>query len=201
MIDYLLQLAKSILSSPIWHFTDESWLMTIVYCGLAFLSTYVAFNYMYGALGRMFFCILSPLFMDIYFAHTPDPFWFCDFDKFFIFAFVGAAIAFITIFVMFSLSIGFVKNIRFLFSQPIAAILAVIVGILWFGAACNGIGAFITHHPYIGFLMVMGMIPSYKTPTIYVEGKGHITGHGYAGGSWFHGDDGNDYHYDGKNWN
>ena len=38
------------------------------------------------------------------------------------------------------------------------------------------------------------------TPTIYVDGEGHITGRGYNGGSSFHGDNGEDYSYDGSRW-
>lgn len=37
-------------------------------------------------------------------------------------------------------------------------------------------------------------------PTIYVKGEGHITGRGYNGGVNFHGDNGFDYEYDGKDW-
>ena len=38
------------------------------------------------------------------------------------------------------------------------------------------------------------------TPTIYVDGEGHVSSYGYGGGSSFHGDNGEDYSYDGSRW-
>lgn len=51
-------------------------------------------------------------------------------------------------------------------------------------------------------IFALFLIPrgSGHTPTIYVKGEGHITGRGYNGGVNFHGDNGHEYEYDGKDW-
>ena len=185
------------------RFTDQSWLMMLVYVGLAVLFTYLALAESDG-IGLFFsfvLAVLSPLSMDIYFHNAPDPFWFCDFDKInWILALIGLFFGWLMMAAMAGLAIGFIKNIRFLFSNPIWAIISVILSVLWFGATLNGVAAFFDNHPFLGFLMIIGLLPTSKTPTIYVEGVGHVTGHGYNGGSSFHGDDGNDYKYDGNKW-
>lgn len=167
------------------------------------MCTYIAYKCFsdLGLFASFALALMSPLLMDMYFYHAPDPFWFCDFYKInWVIAFIGIIVAYTVLYVIFSVSIGLMKNLRFLFSDPLWSVLIFILGIVWFFAAVNGVKSLFHHHEFLGLLLIMGVVPACKTPTIYVEGKGHITGRGYDGGNKFHGDDGNDYTYDGNKW-
>ena len=96
---------------------------------------------------------------------------------------------------------GNLKAISELFSDFIPSILCVIVGVVWGIVLLRLVGIMFDEHPIITFLTLVGAIPSSRVPTIYVPGEGYITGHGYDGGSRFHGDNGNHYWYDGDQWN
>jgi len=95
------------------------------------------------------------------------------------------------------------KLIGKLFSYPLLGIVGVVTGLVWLAAALYMLGALISDHPIAFFLILLGVCggsSSAHVPTIYVEGEGHITGHGYNGGDRFHGDNGNEYIYDGSEW-
>ena len=96
-----------------------------------------------------------------------------------------------------------IKLIAELFSFPLLAIVGIVVGLAWFAAAMYMLGALIVDHTFAFILIIICSLSgsgSTHVPTIYVEGEGHITGHGYNGGDRFHGDNGNEYRYDGSDW-
>lgn len=199
----LLLAASSFMHLSFWRFTDQNWLMMIVYIGLAMFFTYLALQLLdeCGPIVAVPVGILSPLTIDIYLNNACDPFWFCDFEKLgLLFGIIGMIAAFVMVGLLFGISFGLMKNIFYIFRNTIPSILFAILGVFWFCCGCIAIGAFMDHHPIFAFLFFIGLIPTTKTPTIHVDGKGDITGHGYNGGSSFHGEDGNDYHYDGHKW-
>lgn len=195
--------ATSFMYSSFWRFTDQNWFMMIVYVGLALFFTYLAIQLLdeWGTIVAVPVGILSPLAIEVYMNNACDPFWFCDFNKMgLLLGIVGAIAAFAMIGILFGVGIGLMKNIFYIFRNPISAILFAILGVFWFCSGCVAIGAFMDNHPFLTFFFFIGLIPTAKTPTIHVDGVGDITGHGYDGGSSFHGDDGNEYHYDGHKW-
>lgn len=95
------------------------------------------------------------------------------------------------------------KLIGELFSYPLLGIVGVVAGLAWLVAALYMLGALMVDHTFAFFLILIGACGgsgSAHVPTIYVEGEGHITGRGYNGGDRFHGDNGNEYRYDGSDW-
>ena len=52
----------------------------------------------------------------------------------------------------------------------------------------------------VGFIILKIIGSDSRSPTIYVEGEGYITGRGYHGGDRFRGDNGYHYYYDGSDW-
>lgn len=139
------------------------------------------------------------------YAQLPgDKFWFMEWGdgEHWIRWFFGLFCSAVFLGICFRLAWEHVKMILALFRIPLVAIVGVIIGLSWFCAAMNMVAALASDHTFAFLLILLGALPSSSAhvPTIYVEGEGHITGHGYHGGDRFHGDNGNDYEYDGSRW-
>ena len=149
--------------------------------------------------------VVSALTVMVYAQLDGDPFWFIDWENshwFWWFLCVIIAVVFITS--AFQTFWAHICMIKYLFTCPVNALLGLVLGILWFAAAMSLVGAFMVNHTFVSVLIILCSIGSLTdgahVPAIYVSGEGHITGHGYDGGSKFHGDNGGNYHYDGNKW-
>ena len=191
------------IARQVCDFTNEPWLLLLTLGGLSVAFSVLAVRYIdrWGIIISYLLSLLSPFLMYSYMEGAGDPFWFADFDKFnWLFATLGAIFSFALMYVLFSISIGLLKNITSIFSDTIFSILAVFLGLLWLKCALSAVVMFIEYHPILAMLILIGCIPSTRTPAIYVDGEGEVTGHGYHGGDRFHGDNGRDYFYDGRKW-
>lgn len=148
--------------------------------------------------------LLSAGALYLYSGTSGEVFWFINFEKqniiiWFICYILTAAFLGILI----GLAIGHLKLVTEIFSDFWVALIGVIIGCIWGYLLLRFLGIIFDEHPIICGLTILGAISSGSashTPTIYVSGEGHITGHGYNGGSSFRGDNGHDYDYDGSNW-
>lgn len=103
-------------------------------------------------------------------------------------------------FILFWLCKSHLATITSFFDAPWTTLLLVLFGIGWGVVLIQFVVCFFVEHEFWAILVLFAMIPARHTPTIYVDGEGHITGHGYNGGSDFHGDNGHRYHYNGGEW-
>lgn len=141
----------------------------------------------------------------IYVQLDGDPFWYIDWETSSWYWWLFCAMFTIGVVVMaFQTFWAHICLIKYLFRSPVNAIIGVLVGIVWFAAAMCMVGTIVVNHSLLCILALFVSIGSLSggtaVPTIYVKDEGHITGHGYDGGSRFHGDNGNDYHYTGNEW-
>ena len=128
-------------------------------------------------------------------------FWYLDYEKgtnllVYFFFFVLTLFLFYTVAQTAWNNLKLIKVIR---NDPGISIIGFAIGIVWGILLLNLTAKILDEHSLLCFLTLVGFIPSH-TPTIYVAGEGHITGHGYNGGDRFHGDNGYDYWYDGNKW-
>ena len=140
----------------------------------------------------------------LYSGTIGEVFWFLNFEKqgliiWFICYILTAAFFGILI----GMTIGHLKLVLGVFSNFWAGLIGVLIGCVWGYLLLRYVGIIFDEHPIICAFTILGAIGSGSashTPTIYVDGEGHITGHGYDGGSRFRGDNGGDYKYDGSRW-
>ena len=178
-----------------WWFFIIAIVCFVGFCVLAEESPWVAFALNFA----------SAVTILIYSQLAGDQFWFMEWGdgehwfRWFVGLFCSAGF----LGICFRLAWEHVKMILALFSMPLLAIVGVVIGLAWFFAAMNMVGALASEHTFAFILILLGALPSggaAHVPTIYVDGEGHITGRGYHGGDRFHGDNGNEYEYDGSSW-
>lgn len=92
------------------------------------------------------------------------------------------------------------KEITNHFDNILPNVIFLFVGLAWGLVLFKLISVMFYEHPLLFFFALIGAIPSSRTPTIYVAGEGHVTGHGHSGGGEFTGDNGHEYWYDGDQW-
>lgn len=152
----------------------------------------------------VFVNLLSAGALYLYSGTSGEVFWFINFEKQNIIVWFICYILTAAFFgILIGLTWGHLKLILGLFSNFWVAFIGLIIGCIWGVLLFKYIGIIFDEHPIICTLTILGALGSgtaSHTPTIYVDGEGHITGHGYDGGSSFRGDNGSDYTYDGSKW-
>lgn len=170
---------------------------------LTLICFFIFLNLAYGEMLLVYF-ITQVLIMGTIYAYVclirGEHMWMITWDKVGMLILPGVIFIFSSIYLMGSMCKQHLKAIRELFSDPITSILMVALGIGWGFVTLLFFMCFFLEHEYWGMFFLLGLLPPSHVPTIYVDGEGHITGHGYGGGSYFHGDNGHDYHYDGSDW-
>lgn len=177
---------------------------TVIYIGLSFGLTFLALKYLdrIGLVFSYILALLSPIIMIMYLEGDGGPYGLADYDRYStLVATIGTIISYAFILLLFAIGVGLVKNIIFLFTNPIFAIATVFLGLLWLGCGMGAFVSFIDTHSLSGFILILFLwLPLISPPTIFVEGEGKISGRGWHGGDRFHGDNGKDYWYDGHKW-
>ena len=185
-----------------WHAHSAAfWILLVLAVVLYHASMSLMSESPWLGLGANLLCA-GVLFL--YYGSYGELFWFLDFEKQNIIVWFICYILSAAFFgVMIGITWGFLKMIFHLFSNPIAAIIGLVIGGIWGCLLLCFIGVMFSEHPIIMLFTIFGALGSGSaahTPTIYVDGEGHITGRGYHGGDYFHGDNGNEYRYDGRDW-
>jgi hypothetical protein len=150
----------------------------------------------------IFVNLLSAASLIVWTVVSDECYWFLDFEKQNIFAFLFCF--FITacaIGIIFGTAWNNIKLITDIRHEPLSSIIFFVIGCVWGILLLRLVGRFFDEHPIMAFLIVMSAFSSGgHIPTIYVPGEGYITGHGHHGGSEFTGDNGHEYWYDGDEW-
>ena len=140
----------------------------------------------------------------LYSGTTGEVFWFINFEEQNFFVWLACYFLTAMFFgTLIGMAWGHLKLVLEIFSNLWVGLVGLIIGCVWALLLLRYFGIIIEEHPIICLLTLVGAIGSGSashTPTIYVEGEGHVTGRGYNGGDSFRGDNGEHYEYDGSNW-
>ena len=185
-----------------WHSDSTAFWILLV---LAILFYFVSVSMTDEApIASIFVNLLCAGTLYLYSGTTGEAFWFLNFEKQgFVIWFICYIISAVFFGILIGMSIGHLKLVIEIFSNFWVGLIGLLIGSVWGYLLIRYIGIIFDEHPIICALAILGAISSGSashTPTIYVDGEGHITGHGYDGGSSFRGDNGGDYKYDGSKW-
>lgn len=172
---YLLVILVMLFSA--YTFGEEHPFLALLFHTIAFLATY---GYFYFGKGELL--------------------WHATWDSVRWWSIIGVSMYVYFAHVIWGYVKSFLRQLVGLIHQPIFSILSVIIGLGWLLALIWFAGRFFMEHSLWVLILLLGLKPESKQPTIYVEGEGYVTGHGYDGGSKFKGDNGNHYYYEGGSW-
>ena len=177
------------------------WVLLVLAAILYFISMSL---YEESPLTAVFVNLLCAGTLFLYSGTTGEVFWFINFEEQnLIVWFVCYLLTAVFFGILIGMTWGHIKLVVEIFSDFWVGLVGLVIGCICGILLLRFFSIIISEHPIICVLTLLGAIgsgsPSH-TPTIYVKGEGHITGHGYDGGSSFRGDNGNHYTYDGSKW-